>query len=296
MHICICICTYQRRIRLRRLLTKLDSQKTDGLFTYSALVVDNDDKFSARDVVERVRKNSAMAIEYLVEPERSIPLSRNRGVQNARGDMLAFIDDDEFPADDYWLLKMVRAYRKFNPAGVLGPVTAHFDEKPPKWIIKAGVLERKRFKTGHLLHWDETRTGNVLIRRDIFLDSKNLFDPKFTHGQDKDFFRRMTAKGHTFVWCDEAPVYETCRRDRFKLPFYLKRSVLRGNISLVHHAYDWRIVLKSLIALAIYTQGLPVLFVLDYSLFIKYLIKDLDHLGILSAACGFDSRKYIRHL
>ena len=125
-HICVCICTYKREHLLERLLIKLFSQKTDGLFTYSVLVVDNDCEFSAKKLVNKISKNSQMSIEYLPEPVRSIPLARNRAVRNASGDLLAFIDDDEFPADD-WLLNLYEAFNRFRADGILGPVHPHLE-------------------------------------------------------------------------------------------------------------------------------------------------------------------------
>ena len=41
-HICVCICTFKRPHLLEGLLSRLQTQRTAGLFTYSVLVVDND--------------------------------------------------------------------------------------------------------------------------------------------------------------------------------------------------------------------------------------------------------------
>ena len=51
-HISVCICTYKRPELLRRLLSKLKEQKTEGLFEYSIVIVDNDRAESARQTVE----------------------------------------------------------------------------------------------------------------------------------------------------------------------------------------------------------------------------------------------------
>ena len=50
-HITVCICTFERPTLLSRLLAALDRQKTDGLFTYSVVVADNDVNQSAEPVV-----------------------------------------------------------------------------------------------------------------------------------------------------------------------------------------------------------------------------------------------------
>jgi hypothetical protein len=50
-------------------------------------------------------------------------------VENADGDFIAFIDDDEFPVNN-WLLALFDTCNQYNVDGVLGPVRRHFDEKP----------------------------------------------------------------------------------------------------------------------------------------------------------------------
>src|SRR5687767_8794563 len=97
VRISICVCTYRRPELLQRLLNEIQLLRTNALFTYSVVVVDNDDRQSAREVVNRVNATSKVAIIYDVEPERSISLARNRSVRLADGDLIAFIDDDEFP-------------------------------------------------------------------------------------------------------------------------------------------------------------------------------------------------------
>src|SRR5947208_523071 len=75
-HISVCICTYRRPRFLHRLLEELGKQVTDGLFTYSIVVVDNDSGRSGAKTVSRFQHNSAIQIQYLVEPTRNIALDR----------------------------------------------------------------------------------------------------------------------------------------------------------------------------------------------------------------------------
>src|SRR6266852_2150668 len=102
----VCICTYRRPDPLRRLLVALGEQQTRGRFSYSIVVADNDRCESAREVVARFAAESPVAVTYCVEPEQNIALARNRALMDAGGDFVAFIDDDEFPADD-WLSRLL---------------------------------------------------------------------------------------------------------------------------------------------------------------------------------------------
>jgi len=102
-HISVCVCTYKRPDLLKRSLEALCAQETGGLFTYSILVVDNDETESARTVVSSLASGSAVPLKYCVESQQNIALARNKAVENATGDFVAFIDDDEFPIKE-WLL------------------------------------------------------------------------------------------------------------------------------------------------------------------------------------------------
>ena len=290
-HISVCICTYRRPDLLWRLLEKLGNQETGELFTYSIIVVDNDDKKSAKNPVKELRNKSSIPIDYYNEPRNSIPLARNMAVKNAEGRYVAFIDDDEFPLND-WLLNLYQTYNYYDADGVLGPVKPHFETAPPRWIIKGNFFERPSYKTGYILHWKETRTGNVLLQKNIFNNSENMFNPEFRHGEDKEFFKRMTEKGYGFVWCNEAPVYETQTSDRFKRTYLLKRALLRASFSSRHASSKLANIYKSLLALTIYTMALPALFLIGHHIFMKYLIKDFDHIGVLLAAFGVNVEKY----
>jgi glycosyltransferase involved in cell wall biosynthesis len=151
-HISVCVCTYKRPEFLKRLLNALGEQETGGLFTYSIVVADNDRLQSGEAVVEDFRKSHSVAIRYCVEGRQNIALARNQAIENADGDFVAFIDDDEFPAGN-WLLNLFRACEQYQVDGVLGPVRRHFDETPPKWIVKGEFYERPIHPTGLPVLW-----------------------------------------------------------------------------------------------------------------------------------------------
>src|SRR5271157_2736074 len=102
-HISVCICTYKRPWMLAHLLNKLPDQITENAFTISVVVVDNDHAQSAKDTVEHCRDKILIEIDYFNEPEQNIALARNKAIENAKGNFISFIDDDEFP-DDRWLI------------------------------------------------------------------------------------------------------------------------------------------------------------------------------------------------
>src|SRR6266480_976888 len=162
-HISVCICTYRRPEFLKRLLEELGRQDTGGLFTYSIVVADNDQHQSAKEVVSHFAAGSSVSINYCVEARQNIALARNKAIECASGDFVAFIDDDEFPTRR-WLLTLFTACHEYNVDGVLGPVKPHFCEEPPEWLVKGRFYERPTYATGFVIDWRKGRTGNVLLK------------------------------------------------------------------------------------------------------------------------------------
>lgn len=294
-HICVCICTYKRPKLLENLLRELQNQTTDGLFTYSIVVTENDSDQTLKNLVLSYKKQDMIDIEYCCEPEQNIALARNKAIQNAKGNFIAFIDDDEVPGNN-WLITLYHALNEYKVNGVLGPVKPHFATEPPLWIVKGKFYERKSHETGFIIQWKNARMGNVLLKKEVINDPDNRFRSEFGRGgEDRDFFRRVIEKGYVFVWCNEAPVYETIPPERWTRSFMIKRALLRGKIALLHPPRNTFNVLKSLIAILIYTFSLPFLFVIGQQVFMKYLIKDCDHIGKILAVFRLDiiKQKYV---
>src|SRR5215469_9773357 len=284
-HVCICICTYKRPQHLKRLISELTVQESDGLFTYSIVVVDNDRLQSAEAVVTELAFSCQTPIHYFLESRQNIAMARNKAVSSATGDFIAFIDDDEFP-QKCWLLTLFVACRKYQVDGALGPVKPRFDEGTPDWVIKGKFYDRPSYKTGFVIDATKGRTGNVLLKKDIFTGIDEPFRAQFHSGEDQDFFRRMIKKGHAFIWCEEAVAYEVVPPIRWKRSFMLKRALLRGAVTPLHSNFSVRDILKSLIAVPAYAIALPFVLISGQHRFMALLIKVCDHLGRLLACLG----------
>ena len=287
-HICICVCTYQRPRLLARLLDTLGDQVTEASFTHSIVVVDNDVRQSAEGIVAAFHERSPIPVLYVVEPEQNIAVARNRAVLEARGNLVAFIDDDETPELE-WLIRLYRALTRYDADGVLGPVRAHFETEPPRWLAESGIVDRKEFSTGaQLTRAADMRTGNVMLSAGMFNDDSSLFDLRYgeTGGEDVDFFSRMLRRGRRFVWCNEAPVYETVPPHRMTRTYQLRRALLRGSVAAGRDRPGVVSISKSIIASVLYTAILPFSILVGHHRFMRYLVKDCDHIGKLLALCG----------
>jgi succinoglycan biosynthesis protein ExoM len=273
---------------LLRCLRGVAEQESNGGFTWSIVVADNDASESSRSVVEGFAKTTAVPVVYCVEPCKNIALARNKACALAEGDFLAFIDDDEFPERE-WLLRLLTTCQNEGVAGVLGPVLPYYDAEPPRWIVKGRFYERPRHATGFQLNWPETRTGNVLLRKCVVEEMGVPFQEEFSNGgEDQDFFRRAMQKGHVFVWCDEGTVSEVVAPSRWSRRVMIRRALLRGRNSSKHSAGRTLNLLKSMVATPIYLLALPVCLVLGQHLFMNLVIKLCDHVGRLLAVVNLN--------
>lgn len=287
-HISICVCTYQRPKQLDQLLNALDQQATNGLFKFSIVVVDNDSRESARSIVESSAERLSVPIIYKVEPRQNIAVARNACVEMASGELVAFIDDDEEPVND-WLLNLYQVLVKHAADGVLGPVFPKFEDTAPSWAVKGKVFQRPSFDTGMVIHWSITGTGNVLIKREVLLEVEGPFNPQLgAGGEDTDFFRRAVSRGRVFVWSAEAVCYERVPPERTRVAFQLRRALLRGKVASCGPQAGWRGLLKSTLAICVYAVTLPMCLMMGSHVFITYLVRTFDHLGKLLATCGID--------
>ncbi len=286
-HISVCIPTYMRPNMLGRCLEALLNQES-GRFTFSIVVVDNNVDQSARPIVRKFQNRTSIGLHYEVEPAQNISLARNRAMSNCQGDLIAFIDDDEFPEPN-WLKELFNAYINFLVDGVLGPVIPFYEGTPPRWLVKSGLCVRTSFQTGTTLNDSKyMRTGNVLFGRHILMSNEEPFDPKLgrTGGEDADFFSRMLQKGRSFVWCKDARVYEEVPEERQKRGYYIRRAFIRGVTSADEQPFMGVGTIKSIAAVALYTISLPFLLAVGHHLFMKYFVKDCNHVAKLLAHLG----------
>lgn len=282
MHVSVCICTYRRPTLLARLLDALARQETDGAFTYSIVVADNDAAQSSQAVVRAFAASTPLTVRYSVEARQNIALARNKAIENADGDFIAFIDDDESPPPR-WLVTLFTACREYGVAGVLGPVRPRFEDSPPRWVVAGKFYERPTYPTGFEIGWRQGRTGNVILKREIFEPGTAPFRAEFLTGEDQDFFRRMIERGHRFIWCETAAVHEVVPPVRWRRTFMMRRALLRGAVSLFHPTFGARDIVKSLVAVPAYAALLPLALLLGQARFMTYVVKLCDHLGRLLA-------------
>jgi hypothetical protein len=279
-HIAVCICTYKRPRELQRLLFDLDRQNTNGQFTYSIVVADNDQARSGEAVVEGAQRTMRVPVKYCVEPQKGIARARNRVIANAEGDYFALIDDDEFPEPD-WLLRLFETCTHYQVDGVLGPVKRHLNDDAPGWLKRSTLYDRAVHPTGMAVAWRGARTGNALLKRALFAGDEEPFRVEFAAGEDQDFFRRMIEAGRRFVWSSEALVWEELPPARWKRMYFVRKALLHGSYAALQPDCNAKSIMKSIVALPLYTVALPFTLFAGQHRFMTLLVKLCDHAGKL---------------
>jgi len=170
--------------------------------------------------------------------------------------------------------------------GVLGPVLRSFDETPPAWLEKSSLLRREVNPTGMKLEWREGRTGNVLMKREVLRGDPSPFRPEFIAGSDEDFFRRRLEEGCQFVWSAKAEVFEVLPPFRWTRTYFMKRALLGGAMEPQLPTFGMRDIVKSIIAVPMYTIALPFVLITGEHHFMELLEKLCSHLGKLLAVVG----------
>lgn len=227
MNISVCIPTHRRQELLRALIMDLSKQ---DLLPTDVVVVDNDAAGSARSVVDDMhRAGCPFTLTYAIQPERSIPLTRNMTVALATGDWLAFIDDDE-RAPSCWLRQLMDCASTHSADGVLAPVEPQLPEAAPEWMIRGRFYNWPRTSTGQVVPREHLRFGNLLLRASRVRSLPGPFDPQFklSAGEDVDMLIRLVNEGARLVWSDEAVVWEPVDPRRLSLRWLLLRSYSGG--------------------------------------------------------------------
>jgi glycosyltransferase involved in cell wall biosynthesis len=92
------------------------------------LVVDNGSRDGTLDALRRLE-----GIKVLREPRPGVSHARNRGIESARGELVAFIDDDAAAAPD-WLERLAACVESTGALGAGGPAEPVWEVPPPSWL------------------------------------------------------------------------------------------------------------------------------------------------------------------
>lgn len=249
--IAVCISTYNRPLGLERLLISLSRLEFNKTPTpnWWIVVADNNTNMPVKGLIDSIRLDFPVVIQYGLEPRKGIPSARNLAVKLAgEVDFIAFIDDDEVAAPN-WLDELLYVQNLYHADVVRGPVIARFEEKEPQWVKKGGFYERPRYSTGTTLEYIALATGNVLIKHKWLQIVHGPFDEdmNLSGGSDTLFFAQISKLGAKFFWADTACVWEYQPPSRVSARWLIMRSFRTGIATSIVH----RKVFKSFMTIMI---------------------------------------------
>jgi hypothetical protein len=128
----------------------------------------------------------------------------------------------------------------------------------------------------------------VLLKRQLFGEGAQRFNPEFRTGEDQDFFRRLIEKGHVFIWCHEAMAYEVVPPARWNRSFMIRRALLQGAASRLHPTFGARDIAISMIAVPAWAIALPFALAMGRGKVMSALLGLFNHLGRLLAFVGIN--------
>ena len=185
--ISVLVCTYERHAKLDVLLRCLEQQCFKD---FEVIVVDQ-----SSGEWPGAGRSTGLDLVYVRRDVPALPAARNCAALYARGDILAFTDDDCEP-DEKWLLNAEQMFRNSDIIGVEGRVVSDpVDEESFRVVV---TMDRRGLCF---------MGANLLVRREVFhlIDG---FDESFGtfFREDTDFAWRTLALGD-ICYCEEAVVY-----------------------------------------------------------------------------------------
>lgn len=233
MDVSIIITTYRRTAMLAELLATLSPQ----LAGHSAetIVIDNCPDASARMVVDGAGVSS---VRYVHEPRSGVVHARNRGVAEADGTYLIFLDDDEVPCPgwlDAWL------------AQANGATDLAFGRIVPRLLghcppALAAQIHRAYSRTmpgptgtDISAKWAYVGTGNAMFHKARCFGTDAPFDPRFNSrgGEDVWLIRSLVRQGRKLLWNHDALVEELVPEDRMTFAFAKARKFNQGQLRCI---------------------------------------------------------------
>ena len=204
--ITLIICTYNREKYIGPLLdsiAKNDYPTTD----YEIVLVDNNCTDNTRGVCEQfAAAHPEINFRYVIETEQGLSAARNKGIKEAKGEIIIYVDDDALVDADYIRIYATHfaAYPETMAAG--GPIEPLYETEEPKWMSPY----TKSLLTAWMNYGDKVREypngrypggGNAAYRKVVFA-KVGLFNTELGRkgslllaSEEKDIFDKMHALG-----------------------------------------------------------------------------------------------------
>jgi len=163
---------------------------------WELLIVDNGSTDDTLAVARSLAQGNPVRVQVVEESRPGISAARNAGVRLARGEIVAFTDDDALPSPG-WLRELVEALGREDAAVAGGPVVPSFDGELPAWFSDRFLPYLSAWDRGPEVHPltynDYPRGANMAFRRGVFQ----------SYG---DFSLDLGRQGGSLLSCEETEI------------------------------------------------------------------------------------------
>jgi glycosyltransferase involved in cell wall biosynthesis len=230
------------RDRLRQITRLLDSiRKSTGLgLTETEIIVgDNGSRDGTWEMLRRISADFPVPLRLLQNETPGKCRILNEAISMARGDVLAFLDDDVI-VDQGWLEAMTNYFKQAPRLAVQGTIRILPEE------LKDPEMDRliQRFRTVHQFEYhrgaEEIGTlngANMAIRREVFTQVGG-FDTRLGPGasgtsEDVELAHRIRLAKIKIGYMADAVVYHELNRDRLTEAYFKTLHQNQGRSRLV---------------------------------------------------------------
>ena len=241
--ISVVLCTYNRAASLKSTLESFSGLTLPFGLDWELIVVDNNSKDNTVEVIRDFTKTARFCVRYIFESRQGRSAALNAGIAAAKGEIVAFTDDDVILHPE-WLLNLIRAFDEFDCAGVAGRVIPVWHHAKPDWLEMEGQQAIVNFELGDEpkeLKDDPPLGANSAYRKDNFakygLFRLDLGVSGENHGitcEDTEFASRLFRAGEKIMYAPKAIIYHPVYHDRSNKGYFLKwyynagRSMVRA--------------------------------------------------------------------
>jgi len=194
----VIVCTRNRADLLDRCLARLAEMRPAA---GEVLVVDQSESPSS-GMVARGYQDRIPGLRHLATPTRGLSRARNVGIQEARGEILAFIDDDCLARTD-WVGAVAEAFSRYPEIAVLtgGSVPEARDCTDPRILAATTWHPKTPRMVRSFVDPAGVGGGFNLSLKKRWIETVGNFDPalgaggRFRSAEDTDFIHRILCAG-----------------------------------------------------------------------------------------------------
>lgn len=215
--ISIIVCTYNRDCYIGQCLDRIATCTFDAGMFEIVLVDNNSTDGTALECSAFAARHPEINYRYFLEARQGLSYARNRGISEASGDVLVFLDDDSFVEPDY-LSKLTEYLEQYGDTAAFGGrIDPVFESgRTPDWLCKWTYSWVSAINLGdEVIPFKNGKYpigANMGFRRSS-LDSAGTFDTSLGRtgknllgGEEKDIFSRIAASGGEILYFPDIKV------------------------------------------------------------------------------------------